>query len=299
MRYGIPYKGSKNKIAEKVVAFLPSGERLVDICAGGCAITHAALLSGKWGSVLANDIDPMPLRLFDDAVHGRLKDRTEWVSREMFFAMKDTDPYIRYAWSFGNNGRVYLYSKELEPYKKALHEMIFAPTPTERRLKYRTVNRLARGLMGHSEDTTGQLESLQRLQSLERLQSLQRLESLQSLESLERLQSLQISNLDYAAVPLKDGDIVYADIPYKDCYVEAYMKGFDHQRFYDWAAACAYPVFISEYKIEDDRLKLVHSIPKRQLSVSTGAGKLVDENIYANEAAVKLLQSETLFEVTI
>ena len=275
MRYGIPYKGSKNKIAEKVVAFLPSGERLVDICAGGCAITHAALLSGKWGSVLANDIDPMPLRLFDDAVHGRLKDRTEWVSREMFFAMKDTDPYIRYAWSFGNNGREYLYSKELEPYKKALHEMIFAPTPTERRLKYRTVNRLARELMGRSENATSQLQSL------------------------ERLESLEISNLDYAAVPLKDGDIVYADIPYKGCNVKAYTKGFDHQRFYDWAAACVYPVFISEYKIEDDRLKLVHSIPKRQLSVSTGAGKLVDENIYANEAAVKLLQSETLFEVTI
>ena len=287
MRYGIPYKGSKNKIAEKVVAFLPSGERLVDICAGGCAITHAALLSGKWGSVLANDIDPMPLKLFDDAVHGRLKDRTEWVSREMFFAMKDTDPYIRYAWSFGNNGREYLYSKELEPYKKALHEMIFAPTPTERRLKYRTVNRLARGLMGHSDDATGQLESLERLQSLQRLQS------------LERLESLEISNLDYAAVPLKDGDIVYADIPYKDCNVKAYVKGFDHQRFYDWAAACVYPVFISEYKIEDDRLKLVHSIPKRQLSVAAGAGKLVDENIYANEAAVNLLQSETLFEVTI
>lgn len=43
MRYGVPYKGSKNAIAKKIVAFLPSAPVLIDICAGGCAVTHAAL----------------------------------------------------------------------------------------------------------------------------------------------------------------------------------------------------------------------------------------------------------------
>ena len=78
VRYGIPYQGSKNIIAKKIIDFLPEAETLVDICAGGCAITHAALehmeqnpLTKKWNRVIANDINPMPLRLFGNAVNGK------------------------------------------------------------------------------------------------------------------------------------------------------------------------------------------------------------------------------------
>ena len=35
--------------------------------------------------------------------------------------MKDTDPYVSLCWSFGNNRRTYLYAREVEPWKKALH----------------------------------------------------------------------------------------------------------------------------------------------------------------------------------
>lgn len=49
MRYGIPYKGSKNRIAAKVVDALPASDAFIDLLAGGCAVTHAAMLSGKWG----------------------------------------------------------------------------------------------------------------------------------------------------------------------------------------------------------------------------------------------------------
>ena len=47
-RYGIPYMGSKNLIAEWVVGNLPAGGTLYDLFAGGCAVTHRALLSGKF-----------------------------------------------------------------------------------------------------------------------------------------------------------------------------------------------------------------------------------------------------------
>jgi hypothetical protein len=33
-KYGIPYKGSKSKIAENILAKLPSGHRLVDLFGG-------------------------------------------------------------------------------------------------------------------------------------------------------------------------------------------------------------------------------------------------------------------------
>ena len=47
MRYGVPYQGSKNKICKWVIDNLPSGKVFVDLFAGGCAVTHAAMLSGK------------------------------------------------------------------------------------------------------------------------------------------------------------------------------------------------------------------------------------------------------------
>ena len=48
MRYGLPYKGSKNGIALWIVNNLPPAEYFVDLFCGGGAVTHAAMLSGKW-----------------------------------------------------------------------------------------------------------------------------------------------------------------------------------------------------------------------------------------------------------
>lgn len=125
-RYGMPYKGSKNSIARKIVSFLPPADVLIDICAGGCAITHAALescegLAPKWERIIANDICEMPLKLFKGAICGEYADEKRWIDRETFQKLKDVDPYVRYCWSFGNNGIDYLYAQEIEPWKKALH----------------------------------------------------------------------------------------------------------------------------------------------------------------------------------
>ena len=120
-KYGIPFKGSKNKIAEWVYSHFPKAENFYDLFAGGCAITHTALLHDDFKRYFANDIDFSGITLFMESIHGKFRDETRWISREDFFSLKDKDPYIKYAWSFGNNGRSYLYSKEIEPWKKALH----------------------------------------------------------------------------------------------------------------------------------------------------------------------------------
>jgi hypothetical protein len=120
-RYGLPYKGSKNSIAPWVIDHLPPATTLYDLFCGGCAITHAALLSGKWRKVVANDIDGDMPRFFLHCANGGMRGENRWISREDFFRLKDTDPYVRLCWSFGNNQKCYLYSKEIEPWKKALH----------------------------------------------------------------------------------------------------------------------------------------------------------------------------------
>lgn len=62
--YGLPYMGSKNRIAEKIITEIiwnePNAEIFVDLFAGGCAISHAAILSGSFKKVYANDINAMP-----------------------------------------------------------------------------------------------------------------------------------------------------------------------------------------------------------------------------------------------
>ena len=119
-RYGLPYKGSKNLIAEFIVESIPSRTHFYDLFAGGGAVSHCAMLSGKFHTFHMNDIEDTPL-LFLESVHGRYHYENRWISREDFYRLKDSEPYIRYCWSFGNNGKNYLYSKEIEPWKKALH----------------------------------------------------------------------------------------------------------------------------------------------------------------------------------
>ena len=125
MKYGLPYKGSKNKLAERIVRLLPKRTNLVDLFCGGCAVSHAALLMGKYEHIHINDINWMCPTLFIDAINGKYNDENRWISREDFFRLKDTDPYVAVVWSFGNNLRDYLYSKEIEPLKKAIHYAMF------------------------------------------------------------------------------------------------------------------------------------------------------------------------------
>ena len=119
-QFGVPYMGGKSKIVKDLIPQLPSSKYFIDLFAGGCSMTHGAILSKKYSHFIVNDIDDAP-SLFLDAINGKFKNETRWISRDDFFALKDKEPYIRYCWSFGNNGKGYLYSREIEPYKKAYH----------------------------------------------------------------------------------------------------------------------------------------------------------------------------------
>lgn len=235
MRYGIPYMGSKNKLAERIVALLPKATHLYDVFCGGCAIAHCAALSGKYEHIHINDISDMP-QLFVDAVAGKYRDERRWISHEDFFALKDSDPYVRACWSFGNNGRNYLYSREIEPYKRAVHLMLTADSVRERRIAYKEVVR--------------QLVPLIKDKSAKILGYVQRL---QSLESLERLFTMSIG--DYRDLTIAEGSVIYADPPYSTSTKkgEDYGMRFDHEAFYDWCEAQTQPLFISEYAMPEDR----------------------------------------------
>ena len=125
MNYGLPYKGSKNRIAKKILDVLPAAPVLYDVFCGGCAITHAALLSGKYSRVVANDVNGMIPHAFETALAGGFRNEDRWISRDDFQKLYKTDPYVAICFSFGNDLYEYCYARELEPYKRALHYAIF------------------------------------------------------------------------------------------------------------------------------------------------------------------------------
>ena len=231
MNYGLPYKGSKNRIARRLVDALPAAPVLYDVFCGGCAVTHAALLSGKYSRVVANDINGMIPHAFETAITGGFRNEDRWISRDDFQRLYKTDPYVAICFSFGNNLKDYCYAPELEPYKRALHYAIFwkdtapwrelcpetadalkkAVESEQDRHKRRIgagraiVTALKTGLMNGTIDPAvmdkpiykkirKEKTSGLRLQSDERLQRLESLERFERLKNLETLQSLESLN---------------------------------------------------------------------------------------------------------
>ena len=265
MRYGVPYRGSKNKIADWVVDHLPDGKTLVDLFAGGCAVTHAAILAGKWENFIINDLGDAP-EVFENAINGKYANEKRWISREDFYKLKDSDPYVSIVWSFGNNRRDYLYGKDIEPIKKAIHyARVFGDDSLISQLNENNKN--------------VRLLSQERTESLQRLQSLQSLQRLQSLQSLQRLQRLQ---LDYRSVEIPKDAVVYADPPYKNTNCTGYAGQFDYDAFEKWLANVPFMVIVSEYNAPKGCTEIA-SIKKRQTMGTGNKGGINTEKLFVQD----------------
>ena len=131
-RYGLPYQGSKNAIAKWVIDQLPAAEHFYDLFAGGCAVTHAAIESGKYKHVHANDIQGKYPQFFLDCIEGKMANERRVIDRTEFKMFREADPYVELCWSFGNSRDTYLWARELEGAKLAACRMIMADTWQER-----------------------------------------------------------------------------------------------------------------------------------------------------------------------
>lgn len=275
--YGIPYMGSKDKIADDILSVLPRGKRFVDLFGGGFAMSHAALLSGKYEQVLYNEINPLLPKLIKDTLAGKYANERRWISREDFSRLKDVDGYVRCIWSFGNQGDAYLFGKDKEHIKKLGHDFVCfgkditgVPNIAETDMRVRRLY-----LQRFIKKNTGERYELQQLEQLERLQRLHR---------LQRLQRLEINCGSYLDYKYQKGDIVYCDPPYEDT-AKYDNDGFNHKQFYDWVASREYPVYFSSYEISDNRFNVVWQTEKQSLlNNSKETKKVVTEYLYCNKA---------------
>ena len=287
MAYGFGYKGSKSQIADKIINFLPQANTLYDLFGGGGAITHCGILSEKYNKVVYNDKGNCA-KLFEWAVDDIYKhtDPLRFITRDMFFAEKDTNPFVKYEWSFGNNGKDYLYCKNIEQYKHCLHNAVVYGNVYDLKKLYNLDVPAFDDVKGLRERRLKYCHFFENKgRAYQQVQRLQHLEHLQRLERLQHLEYLEIHNNSYLDFNITNG-IIYCDIPYaetqKGCYSE-----FDYSKFYDWAENQKVPVYISEYNMPADRFECVWSTPKRQLSTSKGASKLVNECIFVPKKQIK------------
>ena len=292
MNYGIPYKGSKSKLAERLTNLFPKADNFYDLFCGGCAVAHAALLSHKYKTVHINDIEPKVVDLFIRATRGEFKNETRWISHEEFDRLKRSDYLVACLFSFGNDFLTYLYSKDIEPMKKAAHYAILfgdfsyfrewnkevsdkvesalkSISLSERQKRRLTLYCIVRNILQERIQ-------IQNLERLERIQNLERLERLQNLESLESY--INSSSQDYSEIKIKPNSVIYCDIPYEG--TETYFKQkFDYSRFYDWCCKQTEPLFISSYNISDPRFKCVSEFEHRS-TLDVKSKNKVTERVY-------------------
>ena len=327
-QFGLPYMGSKDKIIPSIAMLFPKAEHFYDLFGGGFSVSHYMIerKSTRYSYFHYNEIKSDIVEIAKKAINGYYnydKFKPEWISREDFFRLKDSDPYIKICWSFGNSQKGYMFGHDIEPYKKSMHMAVvfnefddlaaetlgFSTWPNgvnsikQKRFYlrqkiefYRVNDRIPKCL--HQFIPSKQLEQLERLQQLERLEQLQQLQQLEQLLQLERLQRLQqlqqlkqlqqlsFTSVSYDKVEILPDSIIYCDPPYANT-AEYYGKEFDKKKFLDWADAQKVPVFISEYNISDTRFKLFATRYKR--SMLAGSKKKADssfklEKLYANAA---------------
>ncbi len=281
--WGLPYQGSKNRIAPKIIEQLPSADVFVDCMAGGCAVTHAALLSGKYKKVIANDINTCPV-LFKQIMGGEKPHDYHWVSREEFFDTKED--WIKICYSFANNRLHYAFGKNREPLVKALHYAVvnadFSLLDKQLGLEIAMALKDRIGVVDRLSASTAVTDK--RGLTVRRRTICTNLTHLLRLERLERLEQsateLEVLTGTYETLPILENAVYYCDIPYEGTNCGSY-KGFDHKAFYQWTKALP-NCYLSEYSCSDPSFKQIWQIEKQTL-----AGPKATEKLYVKGISSK------------
>lgn len=335
MKYGLPYMGSKSKIVKHIVPIFPHADNFVDLFAGGGAVTHYAMTTAKYKHFVFNDINPIMPKAFGMALNGEFENEKRWISRDEFFRLRDTDPYVAICFSFGNNLSNYMYNEEIEPIKEAYHYALFFGdyslarermgidlTPLEKcptiKEKYAMLKRIVKTTPTHLSVET-RLQSMERQGRICRVQRQGNAAFLPTTTLKSRMWNgesdvakckemgskrlplsdvIEFYSTDYQAVPIPENSVIYCDIPYKDTGTYQHHKKteFDYERFYDWAYSQTQPIFISEYWMPEDRFVCIAEIKRKETFSACNNSKKVTERIFIpKHQQTKIQKQLTLF----
>lgn len=305
--YGIPYMGSKQKLVDKIVPFIlnrhPDTSDFYDLFGGGGSVSlyaarkypnikvHYGELSTAVGGLMQRlkDGGDIPMEFIRKDEFDRLKYSTDWYGG-----------YLQSCWAFGNNTKSYLYGVDIQDFKQALHNMVVKGErniPLLNKLiddyaKAHGIDYSANVFMNFDRYKTpyqrrtafARQITHPELGHIKLLQHMPYLERLVQIENMPGISELQVTiGKSYEQIQISDNKpLVYCDPPYEGT-AEYREGGFDSKKFYDWVMSRDYPVYISSYKISDQRLKLVKAINTRSLmSKDKSKGLYNYENLYWN-----------------
>jgi len=295
---GLPYMGGKRKIAPKIVDYIlaknPNVKYVYDLFGGGGAMSFEFLQRKQIKKVIYNELNTGVCELLkkirDDGVTPEFY---KWISRDDFNHLKNGNDWkaglIKTCWSFGNNQKDYLFSRELEEPKRLLHEIIVNRCKNSIKefynlkgfevdyglLQNENINKRRLLVINSIKKSIGRFD----FQQLEHLEQLERLQLLEQLERLEQLEQLEIQNKSAFDViidtPINE-TIIYLDPPYFN--TQTYENKMCHAELYEYIAKSPFKIYMSSYESD---LECVLEVEHRSTLCATANNKTV-EKLFCN-----------------
>ena len=291
MSLGIPYMGSKRKIASEILNVISQRHENIsnfyDLFGGGASVSLNALKNYKF-KIHYNELNSHIFSLIQYLKNNRNFDENfyKWIDRETFFEQvnktnEDADwfsGFVMSCWSFGNGQNSYLYGKNIEQDKFNAHNFIVNKDLSSMKklnleipelINIKTIQKRKLVFCDFMKKNKFRFD----------LQHLEILQHLSQIQQLEKIQQLEISNLSFELVKIEGKNpIIYCDIPYKGTgkYKE---DGFNHDNFYQWASEINFPVYISEYNSDFEE---VHAFEHNSSLSATNNGKKTIEKLFWN-----------------
>ena len=282
-KLGIPYKGSKRTLAPQLLQYMleqnPKATHFYDMFGGGGAMSLDALQETSL-NVIYNEYDPAVVNLFKFLMLDDKKDFThnlgnvlpdvcyDWVSREKFVQHLDDDSWygglVRCVWSFGNNGKNYLFGKDIEDYKRLAHLIVVFKDVYSLKQLSGMLNVVVPEKIFDYDSVYERRIFFSRF-----MKTIDKGKNFQQLQQLERLQQVPILS------PIET-TIIYCDPPYEN--TGEYKHKFDSQKFYEWFGALPYPAYMSSYDAPFECVKEIFK--KSSMSATTRTDTV--ERLYVN-----------------
>lgn len=286
---GLPYMGSKRKLAPKIVDFIlgenPNTKYVFDLFGGGGAMSFEFIQRPQIERVVYNDLDSGVVSLLRDiAENGITEKYLQWVDRATFHEHKNGNDwfagFVKTCWSFGNNSQKgYLFSEENERLKRPLHFAV-----VERDAKHIQEVEKILGVkipLGFLKVDDLQERRIALMSDIKRLKvGRVYLEQLERLEQLQQLERLEISNCSYSDVvintPIPE-TVIYLDPPYINTVT--YQKKLSHDDLYSWIEKSPYKIYLSSY---ESHLPCVAEFEHRSSLSPANRSKKVSEKLFCN-----------------
>lgn len=257
--FGLPYQGSKRRIAEAIINNLPSNHCFVDLFAGGCSVAHVAALSGKYEKLIINDFSPSAqdwLNIMRSVLDGDPFRYVYYIAKDRLKNDHGINTLMKVAFSYSyiSTGAPYYVQENYEKVGKDFFDDVFSWEVLKNGDLTQAYSRFRSLSPCYRRARNGYDLIIKPVQAI--------LSCLMTMYVHPvHCDSIQCFTKSYSHVQIPDGACVYCDIPYYG--TAGYGSAFCHRDFYFWASSVARTgaaIFVSEYRMPPE-FRQVLSIP--------------------------------------